>query len=79
MAANEYHEGDQDISQNKAMYLAFLGVSKWSSLVLAAGLIALVIWFCTPLGFVTGAIWGVVVLVVGYMLLRKRPAKAAAH
>jgi membrane-bound ClpP family serine protease len=79
MAAQEYHEGDQDISENKAMYLAFISAAKWSSLLLAAGIVALVVWFCTNQGFLPGAISAVVILVLGYMLLRKRPAKASGH
>ncbi|HWE44741.1 MAG TPA: aa3-type cytochrome c oxidase subunit IV [Caulobacteraceae bacterium] len=79
MAANEYQPGDQDVAENKAMYSAFMGVSKWSSLWLAAGIVALVVWFCTDQGFVPGAISAVVILVAGYAALRKRPAKAGAH
>ena len=79
MAANEYHQGDQDISENKAMYGAFMTVSKWSSLWLAAGIVALTVWFCTDQGFIPGAISAVVILIVGYVALRKRPAKPGAH
>ena len=79
MAGHEYHHGDQDIAENKAMYSAFVGASKWSSLWLAAGLTALVVWFCTGQGFLPGAIAAVVILILGYMLLRKRAVKASGH
>jgi hypothetical protein len=79
MAASEYHTGDQDIAQNEETYGAFIAAAKWSSLWLAAALVALVVWFCTNQGFLPGAISAVVILVLGYMLLRKRPAKTAAH
>jgi hypothetical protein len=79
MAASEYHTGDQDIAQNKETYAAFIAAAMWSSLWLAAGLVALVVWFCTNQGFLPGAISAVVILGLGYTLLRKRPAKASAH
>jgi hypothetical protein len=79
MAASEYHTGDQDIAQNKETYVAFMAAAKWSSLWLAAALVALVVWFCTNQGFIPGAVSSILILVLGYMLLRKRPAKASAH
>ena len=79
MAASDYHHGDQNISENRATYSAFTAATKWSSLVLAAGLLFLVMWFCTPAGFLAGAIAGVVLLIVGYVALRKKPGAASAH
>ena len=79
MAASEYNTGDQEIDQAKATYSAFITASKWSSLWLAAVIVALVVWFCTDQGFLPGAISAVVILILGYMLLRKRPAKATGH
>ena len=79
MAASEYNIGDQEIDQAKATYSAFITALKWSSLWLAAALVALVVWFCTNQGFMPGAISAVVILVLGYMLLRKRPAKTSGH
>jgi membrane-bound ClpP family serine protease len=79
MAANETHHGDQEISEQRATFASFVTATKWSSLVLGAGLFWLVVWFCTDAGFMAGAIAGVVVLILGFMLLRKKPQAAGAH
>jgi hypothetical protein len=79
MAASEFHHGDQNISEQKATFSAFVGATKWSSLWLGAGVLWLTVWFCTDAGFLPGAISALVLLVLGYILLRKKPGKAAAH
>jgi len=72
--AGDYHRGEMDIHEQAGTYKAFLAVSKWFSLLLAASLVTLVIWFCTKGGFLGGAITGVVILVVGFLALRSKPA-----
>ncbi len=79
MAASEYHHGDQDISEQKGTFAAFIGATKWSSLWLGAGVLLLVVWFCTDAGFIPAAISAVVLLIAGYILLRKKPGAAAGH
>ena len=72
--AGDYHRGEMDIHEQAGTYKAFLAVSKWFSLLLAASLVTLVIWFCTKGGFLAGAITGVVILVLGFLALRSKPA-----
>jgi len=48
-----------------------MNITKWGSLVLAALLLTLVLWFCTGTGFLGGAISGIVVLALGILLLRR--------
>lgn len=72
--ASEYHRGEMDIQEQVSTYALFGGLTKWGSLALAALLSWLVLWFCTPAGFLTGAVVGVVVAVIGVVVLRGKPA-----
>ncbi|WP_374575409.1 aa3-type cytochrome c oxidase subunit IV [Phenylobacterium sp.] len=75
--ASEYHRGDMDIHEQTATYDLFMGMTKWGSLALAALLLLLVIWFCTPGGFLPGFVASAVLVGLGVLLLREKPA--AAH
>jgi thiamine transporter ThiT len=75
-AAHEYHQGDQDISEQRATFELFGKLIKWGSLSVAVLLITLVLWFCVGAGFFAGAISGLVVLAVGIYFLRSRPAES---
>lgn len=77
MAAGDFQHSDMDISEQRHTYVAFMAFTKWACLFLAAGLFALVFWFCTPAGFVTGAVAGLAILVIGWLALRKKPG--ASH
>jgi hypothetical protein len=70
---SDYHRGEMDIQEQASTYQAFMGLTKWGSLALAAGLFALVIWFCTPMGFIPGLVAGLVTTVGGIVLLREKP------
>jgi Bacterial aa3 type cytochrome c oxidase subunit IV len=74
---SDYHRGDMDITEQTATFHLIMGMTKWGSLGLAALLLALVVWFCTPSGFMPGLISGLAVLVVGIAVLREK--KNAAH
>ena len=71
--ASEYHRGEMDIEEQVATFHLFNGMTKWGSVALAALLVLLVLWFCTPAGFLTGLISVVVVTALGIMLLRDKP------
>ena len=75
--ASDYHRGDMDITEQQATFHLIMGMTKWGSLVLAAFLLWMVIWFCTPYGWFTGLIWFVIVMAVGIVLLREK--KTADH
>jgi hypothetical protein len=70
--ASEYHRGEMDIHEQVATFHLVMNITKWGSLIIAAGLLTVVLWFCTAAGFLTGLIAGVVVLVLGIALLRER-------
>jgi Bacterial aa3 type cytochrome c oxidase subunit IV len=71
---HDYQRGAMDIQEQASTYDAFMALTKWGSLTLVAGLVALVVWFCTPAGFLPGFIGAVVVAVGGIVLLREKPA-----
>ena len=75
--AHAYKHGEMNIQANRASFHAFILMSKWGSLSVAASLLFLVLWFCTSAGFLAAAIAGIIVSVLGYLVLREKPK--AAH
>ena len=75
--ASDYHRGEMDIQEQVSTFNLVMGMTKWGSLILAAFLLFIVIWFCTPAGFVSGFVSGAVLLALGIVLLRSKPE--AAH
>ena len=71
---SDHQHGAMDIQEQASTFHAFIALTKWGSLALVAALVPLVIWFCTPAGFMPGAIAGVVLTVAGIVLLRDKPA-----
>ena len=70
--ASEYHRGEMDIHEQVSTFHLVMNITKWGSVVLAALLLTLVLWFCTGAGFLAGAISGAIVLGLGIILLRDR-------
>lgn len=68
--ASNYHRGEMDIHEQVSTFHLVMNITKWGSLIIAALLLTLVLWFCTGAGFLAGAISGIVVLVLGILLLR---------
>lgn len=77
MAGSDYHRGDMDIAEQTATFHLVMGLTKWGSLVTAAGILFLALLFCTKTGFLGSAAWFIVVMAVGILLLREK--KGAAH
>ncbi len=75
--ASDYHRGDMNIQEQSSTFDLFMGMTKWGSLGVAALLVLLVLWFCTPAGFMAGFIAAAVLTVAGVVFLREKPA--AAH
>lgn len=73
-ASDHYVRGSQEISEQKSTFDAFVGLSKWGSLVIAASLLFLTIWFQPGGAFIPAFISAVVVLVAGFFIL-KSPKK----
>ena len=68
----EHHRGEMDISHQLSTFNLFTGMTKWGSLYLTALLTMLVLWFCTPAGFLAGLVTAIVLTVLGVILLRER-------
>jgi hypothetical protein len=75
--ASEYHRGEMDISEQAATYGIFMLLTKWGSLAIAALLVLLVLWFCTPACFLVGLGVSLAMTVIGIFILRDKPD--AAH
>jgi len=65
-----YVRGSQEISEQNRTFHAFIGLAKWGSLIIAALLMFLTLWFQPGGSFVAGAITALVMLVAGYFLLK---------
>ena len=76
-SASDYQRGHQDITEQTATFHLVMGMTKWGCLALAAMLVLLVFWFCTPAGPMTGLITAVILTVVGIVFLREK--KSPAH
>lgn len=75
--AGDYHRGEMDIHEQAATYAAFGKMTKWGSLAVATLLLFITLLFCTKAGFIGSAIAAVILLAVGVMALKEKPA--AAH
>jgi len=69
--ASDYHRGEMDIHEQVSTFHLVMNITKWGSLISAALILTLVLWFCTGAGFLGGAITGIVVLALGILLLRR--------
>ena len=65
-----YVRGSQEISEQASTFHAFIGMSKWGSLGIAAVLMFLTLAFQPGGSLVSGAIAAVVILVAGWFLLK---------
>ena len=74
---SDYQHGAMNVTEQQKTFELVMGMTKWGSLVLASFLLFVVLWFCTPsAGFMGGAIAGVVLLSLGVVFLREKPAPA---
>ncbi len=78
-AHDDYHRGEMEIAEQASTYSLFMNLTKWGSLVLAAVLTFVVLWFCTEAGFLGGAMAGVVLFVAGFFFLKKKTEDAEGH
>jgi hypothetical protein len=70
-----YVRGSQEISEQSSTFHAFIKMSKWGSLWIAALLMFLVLWFQPGGSFIGGAIAAAAMLVIGYFALKSGKAK----
>ena len=74
--AGDDHRGEMDIHEQASTYAAFGKMTKWGSLAIATLLLFVTLLFCTPTGFIGSAIAAVVLLVLGVVALKEKPASA---
>jgi hypothetical protein len=72
-AHDDYVRGSQEISEQVSTFHLFMAMAKWGSLVIAALLAFLTLWFMPSGSFIGGAIAMVVMLVAGWFFLREKP------
>ncbi|CAN5310422.1 hypothetical protein BH09PSE2_BH09PSE2_06330 [soil metagenome] len=71
--------GEMPIEEQTSTYHVFDGLVRWGSLVVGCIVLMLAITFCTPLGFVTGAIFTLVLAGAGALFLKGKPTSAETH
>jgi hypothetical protein len=71
--APDYTPGTMEITEQRKTFSAFTGLVKWGSLLTAAILLHLCIWFATEAGFLAATGVAIVVLALGVFLLRSKP------
>jgi hypothetical protein len=72
--ADDHQSGQMDVSEQVRTFHAFAAMTKWASLTIGALLVFLVMWFCTPAGFLMGLVAALVLVAVGVFFLRDKPA-----
>jgi len=68
----DYAHGDMEIEEHEKTFSFFVKLTKWGSLYLAATLLLLTLWFCTPTGFLGAAVSAGVLLVLGTLVLSEK-------
>lgn len=71
-AHDDYVRGSQEIGEQKSTFHAFIGMSKWGSLILGAIVLFLVMWFQPGGSFIGGAVSALILLVAGWFLLKSK-------
>ena len=69
-AHDDYVRGSQHIDEQSSTFQLFINLAKWGSLLVAATLAFLVLWFQPGGSFIGGAITALVILVAGVLFLR---------
>ncbi len=68
----DYHRGEMDIQEHTQTFSGFIKLSKWGSLYIAAAILLLTLWFCTPAGFIGAIVSAVVMVVIGTLVLSEK-------
>ena len=68
----DYHRGEMDIQEHEQTFEGFVKLTKWGSLYIAALLVLITLWFCTPTGFLGSLITAVILVVLGVLVLSEK-------
>jgi hypothetical protein len=70
--ASDYVHGEMPADEHERTFHGFIKLTKWGSLYLAAALLLLTLWFCTPAGFFGGLFCAAVAVVLGTLVLSEK-------
>jgi|GEM_PF-607678 len=71
----DHIKGEMDIHEQRASYALFGNITKWGSLIVATGILFFVIWFAVSgAGFLPAAITAIIVAIIGFFILKEKPA-----
>jgi hypothetical protein len=73
-ASDAYVRGSQEIGEQSKTYDVFMSLSKWGSLVIAALVLFLILWFQPNGSFIAGAIGAGVLVIAGWFMLKSKPS-----
>lgn len=73
-ARDAYVRGSQEIDEQAKTFDVFMNLSKWGSLVIAALLLFLILWFQPDGSFIAGAIGAGVLAIGGWFMLKSKPS-----
>ena len=74
--SSDHQRGTMDIAEQTSTFHLVMGMTKWGSLIIAAGVLFFSLLFCTHTGFLGSAAYTVVLLAAGIFFLREKPADA---
>jgi hypothetical protein len=75
----DYTIGSMDIAEQKSTFNVFIGLVKWASLVIAALMLFLTVWFGAEAGFIPAFVSAAVLTVAGWWLLKAKNASDRPH
>jgi VIT1/CCC1 family predicted Fe2+/Mn2+ transporter len=75
----DYSRGTMDIREQASTFNAFMGLTKWAALFVAALLLMLTVWFGTEAGFFTAFITAAVLMVLGFFALKAKNKSDRPH
>jgi hypothetical protein len=70
--ASDYTRGEMEIQEHTRTYAGFVKMAKWGSLYIAALILFITVWFCTPGGFSGGLISALVLIGVATLTLSEK-------
>lgn len=73
-ASDAYVRGSQEIGEQSKTFDVFMSLSKWGSLVIAALVLFLILWFQPNGSFFAGAIGAGVLVIAGWFMLKSKPS-----
>lgn len=71
---SDYTRGEMNIAEQTSTFHLVMGMTKWGSLAIAAVVLWATLLFCTETGFLGSVVSALVLVAIGVVLLREKPA-----